>query len=103
IFDRDSDVSVGQSELQHCGIGLKRRRARVAHCQVQWLAERPRNFGFRQAIVEVGRPLLSPASFPLTPTLSLGEREAQSSLRGEPSVAELLAALRMILPLPKGE
>ena len=42
-------------------------------------------------------------SFPLTPTLSLGEREERHTLQGNRTVSALDARFEIRPPLPKGE
>src|SRR6266446_10290926 len=60
-------------------------------------------FGFRGAIARVAAFWYSHALFPLTPALSLRERENQGPRYDNSKRLGLSDALPMLLPLPEGE
>src|SRR5437879_2211875 len=60
-------------------------------------------FGFREAMAKVALLWYSHALFPLTPALSLREREHHGQRIRQPGPLGVVAARSLVLPLPEGE
>ena len=60
-------------------------------------------FGIRESIAKVAPLWCSHDPFPLTPALSLREREHRRQRIREPKVLGVVATRSLVLPLPEGE
>ena len=73
------------------------------NCMISTSLPPGHKFGFGESIAKVAPLWYSHAPFPLTPALSLREREHRRQRIREPEALGIMSVRSLLLPLPEGE